>query len=357
MKLPLRAALAAVLLCGATAAAEVRFAQDVPIAVHGRERAGLTAIAVTGEQVDLVWLDEQGRTRYAAWHATQPATQPAEPEIVAGLTHAIYGIGRRGEQVSVGLNNSKRLTEWTRGADGRWTEAEAGGDAGAYYGQIGGYAVNPRSGLGGFIVTSAAGETVVLLENDRGEWKRQVLAKGQEPVTRAAFTFTPRGTPVVAYQALGDKPTVRAGAPASAGNATLDAHKWFPLDIAADGEGVLHLVVALHTGAINYYRSRDGGATWTPEAMVAPRSTYGDGAFLQAAVSPDGRVLAALIPAGVHGLQLAVSRDGGKEWETQDLPGYKGQRGGIAIGAKHALYLGLQKEEDKSVHLLIAPLK
>ena len=72
------------------------------------------------------------------------------------MTHAIYGIGRLGDAVRIGLNNSKKLVEWTRGPDGKWTASETGVEAIGYYGQIAGYDTHPKTGLGGFVATTAA---------------------------------------------------------------------------------------------------------------------------------------------------------------------------------------------------------
>jgi len=272
------------------------------------------------------------------------------------MTNRIYGIGRFADRVTIGINQEKRIVELTLDANGTWASSATGISAAQYYGQMGAYVVSPKDGMAGFIETTADGETLLILKPAKEPpadktkvrlvpsepWEKQVVADGQGTRTRAALCFTPDGQPALAYQILNPdrsiNSTVRAGCAGSVGKATVSAHVNFPLDIKADGRGVLHLVVALHVGATNYYRSTDCGASWARPVMILNNANYGDPARLRLAVNRGGDKLAVVFLSR-HGYRLGFSTDGGMTWKLEPVDTEIGLETNLAFDSEDTLYI------------------
>lgn len=360
---------AAAALVAAVADAEVGFGKPVVIAKEDRARAGVVMIDVASpDTADIAWVDASGGTRYTRWEGAKADTNGglvADGEQVCGLTHNVLGVGRGAKGVvRIGANNSKRILEWTRGDDGKWTSSDTGVVCKQYYGQVAGYAVSRKNGVGTFLVLSEQNQMVLASrtpgvvgpsggDKDKAAgWDTKVLAEKLDDMVRSSLAVTSAGEPVVAYQSLKAPSKAVAGKIASLGDLGDQSNSWYPLAIAPDENGKLHAVVALNIGAINYYSSKNGGKTWVADASIAKSSSYGDGSYLAMAVAPNGNRLAALVPTGAKGVSLATSKDHGNSWELQTLPGFVGPRAALAFDKAGTLYVAYFNGEDKQLVLL-----
>jgi len=339
-----------------SAQAAVEFEHEVVIAGPENVKGGLVAVDASAPgEVDIAWRHANGSTRYTRWvreRADENQGKVVDGETVCGLTHCIYGISRDEGTVRIGANNHKRIIEWTRQEDGTWEASPTGVTAPQYYGAIGAYDVNPLTGRGGFYVLDNQGQSVYVARQEDGSWKVQVLQTNQKPNTRGSFTFTPAGDPVVAYQVLRKPAVLVAGKVGQTTAGIAAAYDWFPLDVAADEEGGIHLAVARHIGATDYHVSTDGGQTWK-SFLILDSATYGDAPAIRIAVAPGRRMVAVVLSDRSGALHLATSTDGGQTWELQPLPGGRSQFPDVAFDSAGALYVVYFDGESKQLKLLV----
>lgn len=337
--------------------AQVMFPTDIVLARGEQQVNGGRAVmhASAPGRLDIAWGDKEGSVRYSLVDLAQRSKnegKAVDGELACGLTHHLLGIGRDAKDVvRLGANNDKKIIEWTRGAAGKWTSNKTDIECAQYYGQVAAYAVG-ADGRGAVYAISDKRQAVLAQRNAMGTWNTRVLASNLPENVRGSLTLLRDGTPIVAFQTL-DKPmTVSAGRPDALVTATNNSNVWFPLCITADGHDRLHLVVALHTGLIQYHRSDDGGRTFAAVSDVATSSAWGDAALLFCAASPDGTKLAAVLPTGKNGLLLATTKDKGARWTTQDLPGGKTQHAALAFDGAGELCVVYFNGDDQSLHLL-----
>jgi len=340
------------------ARAEVQF--DRVIVIAGDDQANTAMVALDAFEpgkLDIAWRHKDGSTRYTLWDREELAKNDGkvvDGEVVCGLTHCIYGLSRDQGVVRIGANNHKALIQWTRGEDGKWTESRTGVTAVAYYGAIGAYDANPLTGRGAFYGLNDQNQSVYVAEREDGTWDAQILRENQKPNTRGSFTFTSRGEPVVAYQILQEPAVLAAGKVGAVKVGIAPSYDWYPLDVAADTSGKIHLGVATHIGATTYYVSADGGETWTGSGIY-DSATYGDAPAIRIAASPEGRMIAVVFcDFRNNALHLATSADGGQNWAIQDLPGGGGQFPDVAFDKQGALYVVYFQGGENKLKLLVA---
>lgn len=353
------------MLVAAVANAEVGFGKPVVIAKGDRAKHSALMLDVTSpDTADIAWADNDGSTRYTRWEAKSDKAGGLviDGEVVCGLTHNVLGIGRDAKGVvRIGANNSKKIYEWTRGEDGKWVSNDTGVVCKQYVGQVAGYALSRKDGVGTFLVLSEQNQMVLATrtpgvaggEKDKASgWDTKVLAEKLDDMVRASISTNSTGEPVVAYQSLKAPSKAVAGKLKSLGDLGEQSNSWYPLAIAPDENGKLHAVVSLHIGAINYYSSKNGGKTWIADASLATSSNYGDGSYMALAVTPNGNRLAALVPTGEKGVSLATSKDHGDKWELQTLPGFVGPRAALTFDKAGTLYVAYFNGDDKQLVLL-----
>lgn len=352
----LAVAFLALLNLGNVALGQVALPLDIVLAKGEGRVVGGRAVLAAGEpgKVDIAWADKDGSARYTFVDLTQRATREGkviDDEFICGLTHHMLGVGRDSKGVvRFGANNTKQIIEWTRSPEGKWTASDTKTVCAQYYGPVAAYTVGAK-GEGAFFVLDEKNQALAVTRNPAGEWASEVLAKNLDPVTRAAATTLSDGTPIVAFQRLDSGFNLLVGPPAALTTLPANANRYFPLAIVPDAADNLHLVIAQHTGSIRYFRSTNKGKSFTDVAELAKSANYGDSAYLAAAVSPDGKRLAAVLPTGKSGLELVTLRPDGTR-VSQELPGGKTQQAAIGYDKAGELYVVYYNDQDKALHLL-----
>ena len=354
---------AIILACCLPISAQLAITKAVVIAEEGKANTGLLAIDVPAPgQVAIAWRDAKGATRYTLVDlakSEQNDGKVIDGEQVCGLTHHILGIRRDDNGVvRMGLNNGKKLIEWTRQANGKWIASDTKTVSAGYYGATARYDVNRKTGRGAFIAVNDEKCSVLLTGNEEGQWQSAVLEEEQNPVTRGALVINPAGIPVVAYQVLKGQGIIKAGTMATASAVTRQAVQYFPMAITANAAGTLYLVVAVNGTLVECYSSADDGASWKRIGQVAKKATNGDAAYLAAAAAPKGRTLAALIAdsSAPSGCQLAISTDAGATWQQFSLPGAMVQCADLGFDENGDLYVAYFHSDDKVIYLLTTKL-
>lgn len=335
--------------------ATLQFPTDIVLAQGDAQVNGGRAVLYAGEpgKIDIAWADKDAGLRYTAVDLTQRQTRDGrviDAEPVCGLTHHILGIGRDAKGVvRIGANNGKNINEWTRTDSGKWQHSSTKVTCAQYYGAVAAYSLG-ANGRGAFAVIDAQKQAVIVQRNSTDEWVTDVLATNLDNVARVSIAVLNDGAPVAAFQRLNPSGDILVGSPKGVAIGTSNAHRYFPLAIAADAGDRLHMIVAHHTSLIRYHRSNDKGKTFADVAELARSANYGDAAYLAAAASPDGKRVAALLPTGKNGLTL-VTLHGGAARAEHDLPGGKTQHAAVGYDRAGELYVVYFNSDDKTLRL------
>ena len=277
----------------------VSWTHDLLISSEAGDHAKLHAVTVG--QVDIAWQEEvvPGGNGCDYSQILHGELAVDEEQVVPDQAGSILGIGRHDGSVRVAVVVSRpegpSLQELTRSVEGRWTGLVVG-SLPVGIGPNGGYAVDPTTGLGGFIFKDPNTDIVYLHETAENVWESSVLEAdsiGQEYGVFSDLVYNPAGDPIAGYTY---NEYLRAGKIDGPGSLN---------DVAAAYSGLAHIEVAVVSDSNVYlldgsygfrlHRSTDGGETWTLLGGAATGSLLARwGMDTALAVAPDESMAAVL---------------------------------------------------------------
>ena len=332
----------------------VVWTSDIRIATSAEAGgAHLKIHAETVGQVDIVWLGSDAFPHYSQISQGELAI---DAELIMGsYAHSIMGIGRYGGIPRVGFNNFLNIVEYTRAADNFWLRRDTEYDTDNYSTPSGGYAVDPTTGLGGFIFKDPCHNIVYIHETSQGgAWEKIVLETQTGPSSAWGkyndLIYTPDGDPIGAYKYQYEDPNgnpyytccneFKAGKIDGPGplNYVYVGFAYEYLDVTVVPDGNIYLVDDFVSNDSRLHMSADNGQTWTTLGSI-PTGFYGDGRDYAVAVAPN-ESLAAVLASGrwedpctsgrntlwLSEPNLATGQPLGAEWYTDPcwLPGAGG---------------------------------
>ncbi|MFH1614578.1 MAG: right-handed parallel beta-helix repeat-containing protein [Planctomycetota bacterium] len=345
--------------------AELDFLSDDIIAEGNDVSTSHVKIEVYGvRKVDIAWRDTDWFAHYANLVDNGLLVNEVLP--VGGYTHHIMGISRDNNWVRIGLNSSKNITEWTRGADGFWVASDTGYDCYEYSNPSGAYDVSPTTSEGGFIFTDVNNYIVHVYEANQDSWSMGVFETNQPSGygRYSALVYDSNGDKYAAYENGAGTAKLRAGlipSPvASVNDVASNPLIYYHVALTAAADGTLYLVASLDGNSTNLYISEDGGSWLGPNQIVA-KGISGDNTDYAVAVSPNESLIAALVFDTNSNLTLATSNDVGATWVTQTLASGSSHAADLGFDGDGYLYVAYYDSNDDKLHLVstappVAPL-
>jgi len=300
--------------------------------------------------VDIVFRNQTGKVSYVQWFGGRIKI---DAEILNEYCHDILGIGRDGDNVLVGVSNSKNIKQWTRSND-VWSSSDTSYDTDSYSAPSGGYAVDPITGRGGFVFKQSNTLDVVYVWDTGSGWSKSILESNESNNSLGRYnSLVYSDMPVGAYKTYDSSKKLCAGE--ISGNSSLTtvgtANYWFHVDITATPDGTLYLLDSESSVSTKLYTSNDGGSTWTYVSQILAKGIYGDGKDYAIAVSDDKSIIATLVFNTSGNLTLASSTNGGSTWDFQELAPGSTHMADLDFDADNNLYVVYYNSTDDTLHL------
>jgi len=301
--------------------------------------------------VDIAFKNQSGSMSYSQWNYGRVMI---DAETVSGTCHDIMGIGRNGDDVLVGVSNSKNIKQWTR-SNSVWSSSDTGYDTNSYAAPSGGYAVDPATGRGGFIFKQSSTLDIIYVWDTGSAWSKSVLESNESESSLGRYdSLVYSDQPVGAYKTYDSSKKLCAGE--ISGNNSLTtvglANSWFHVDITATPDDTLYLLDSENSVSTKLYTSGNGGSTWTYVSQVLAKGIHGDGKDYAIAVSDDKSIIATLVFNTSGNLTLASSTDSGNTWDFQELAPGSSHMADLDFDADNNLYVVYYDSTDDTLHML-----
>jgi hypothetical protein len=322
-------ALALSLLVVTSASGQVNFTQEFIIATGAEVSSGVVKIRAEEGTVDIVYKNASGQLAYRSYEVGGPLS---EAEIVesGSNTYWLGGIGRGEGKIKIGYCRLYNIGERTRDEEAPgtgWTLTDTSYD-GVSAGASGSYAVNPVTGLSGFVARASNGSVFHIQDQGAGSWGgfTAVLDAGSGS-TYPDLVYAADGTPYVGsnygyVSAVGPAPW--AGAVGDLRRVhTTGAYNAYH-NALAERNGTRYFVNVRANSDTRLYATNAQG-DWVYDSQITNKGYYGDGHEIAMAVSPTGKIAVLLYDqkAGdtVPTLYLATKGGlgGGYSWQWNRL--------------------------------------
>jgi hypothetical protein len=358
------AALAGAVLLGGAALcrAQVTFTEDQDIAIATGADIAFGDVKIHADQgiVDIAYRGNDLRVYYKLYTVggTTTAAQQIDPD---NHTGHISGIGRHGDKLKIGYHRYANLCEATRDAydhNATWNRVDTGYD-GVSAGASSSYAVNPVTGLGGFVARASGNSAYYIADQGAGSWGgfTTVLDAGSGNIY-PDLVYGADGTPYVGsnygyVSAVGPAPWAGAVGDLRRVHTTTAYNSYH--NALAERNGTRYFVNVRTNSEAKLYATNAQG-DWVYDSLITNKGYSGDSLEIAMAVSPTGKIAVLLYDqkVGDTGCTLYLATKdglgGGYAWQWNRLA-QSGQKPDVKYDKAGNLFIAYYDPADDTLHL------
>lgn len=344
------------------------FTKDIIVASGAEVSAGAVKINVINGDVDIAYKNASGQVVYRGYTA---GVGVSNAEIVdsSSYTYWIGGIGRGGadgelnnKKIKIGYCRYYNLIQASKDAVGTgWILHDTGND-GVNTAASGAYALNPSTGLSGFVSRASNGSAFYMAETGNNIWGSPVsFLDAASGATYPDIIYGSDGLPYIGVNyglrsGVGPAPWVGiSNNPARVYTAQSNNYYHSAL---AECNGIRYFVSARTNAETKLYYT-DTLGNWVCDGLITATGYYGDNLDYAMAVSPAGKI-AVILPDKrtgdtVNRLYLATKNGlgGGYSWNFTPLTGSlpSGEYPDVKYDDAGNLYVAYYDSSDDALHL------
>jgi len=281
----------------------VTFTKDIVIASGAEVGIGDVKINVVNGDVDIAYKNASNQVVYRSY---QVGVGVSDAEIVNPSEYCFWigGIGRGGadgdlnnKKIKIGYCQYYNLIQSSRDVKGtEWVQLDTGYD-GCGVMASGAYAVNPLTGLGGFVSRASDNSAFYLAETSEGVWGNpESFLDANSGGTYPDLVYGGDGVPTLGVnygKRDGEGPAPWAGLPDNPQRVyTSTAYNYFHSALA-EHNGTRYFVSARTTAETRLFYT-DAQGNWIHDSLITPSGYSGDKLDYAMDVGPSGQIAVVL---------------------------------------------------------------